>query len=124
MIADTVTSSVEEIYIKRTPLPGFERVPALFPKVCGCGKSYSLADWCRLPHAATSKIWPINAAEAGEMRDCPCKSTLLVRMVNPSVTLTAEEIAENAELDRLLEENKKLLERLKARANSALVREF
>lgn len=74
-----------EFLVTRTPLAGFHRQTDSFPKQCGCGRSYSLEAWCRLPHPRSSAVWPIDEHEALEMRDCACRSTLCVQLISSLV---------------------------------------
>jgi hypothetical protein len=83
MIASTETAAeVVRILVTKTPVAGFVRATENFPKLCGCGRKYSLQDWVALPHPR-SAVWPIDEHEALEMRDCACKSTLAIQLINP-----------------------------------------
>lgn len=42
-------------------------------KKCGCGRSYGTEEWFELPFAGYQE----HPAISGEMRQCPCHSTLL-----------------------------------------------
>ena len=51
---------------------------ATFPKICSCGRRYTLSQWEKLPGM---KFWETPWGEVLEMRDCVCRSTISIVLV-------------------------------------------
>lgn len=58
------------------PRPTPRPIIGSFPRVCGCGRSFSAAEWAQLPDAA---IWDLRPeGDLLEQRSCVCLSSLCV----------------------------------------------
>lgn len=49
-----------------------------FPKVCSCGRSYTLREWEQLPEG---KLWETDWGDILELRHCVCRSTMSILLV-------------------------------------------
>lgn len=49
-----------------------------FPKRCSCGRAYTQEQWLKLPG---KKIWELPWGEVQELRNCPCRSTMAIVLV-------------------------------------------
>ena len=61
-------------------LPAFDQgriARTVFPKVCSCGRKYTVKQWNRLPGG---ELWKMDWGEILEQRHCVCGSTMTVQI--------------------------------------------